>query len=90
VSAILGFEFYQGPEVAAPEPVDYTQSLSAINRARDAWVYKLVAAIDEHNAWGLLGVKPNADVFLYDIWSTREATANAVTVHLLLAREAKP
>jgi hypothetical protein len=89
VSGILGFEFYQGPEVKAPEPVDYTKGMFAAAQARDAWTSKLNTAIGEHDAWGLLIVKPDADVVLYDIWSVWEATAHAGTIHLLLAREAK-
>lgn len=84
----LGFDFYQGPEVPPPDPIDHTLDKETTKHRRIAWAELLTDQIRYHNAWAILIVKPNTDVVLYDIRSVYKATELGYTAHLLLAEEA--
>jgi len=88
--SILGFDFYLGPEVIKPTPIDFTLPKDVVLNARHAWVRELDEAVREHDAWGLLRTRPDGDVTLFDVSRTHalwEATDRGGTIHLLLARE---
>jgi hypothetical protein len=92
MSAILGFEFYQGPEVPPPLPIDFTMKPGTIGMRREKWAALLEDQIHYHDAWGILIVKPNTDVLLFDSIqdaSAYEATGWGGTAYLLLAKEAR-
>lgn len=92
MSSILGFEFYLGPEVPAPE-VDTTPADWKATRAV-RWRPLIVEAVREHDAWGLLVTEPDGDVQLLDVYGrdldyrAHLAAMIGGRVHLLLAREA--
>lgn len=87
-STDLGFDFYQGPEVPPLFRIDHTLDPIMIKKLRIAWAQRLRDKIREHDAWGILIVKPNTDVVLYDIRSVYKATELGYTAYLLLAEEA--
>lgn len=89
MTAVLGFEFYQGPEVPPPLPIDFTMGPATVDERRKAWAALLEDQVRYHDAWGIMIVKSNTDVLLFDVvqdYSSYEATRWGGTAYLLLAR----
>jgi hypothetical protein len=91
VSGILGFEFYLGREVPPDKPIDKTLPPHEVSTRRSQWMRKIDGAVRDNDAWGVLVTRPNGDVVLHDVSKQRlyDATANAFTAHLLLAKESQ-
>lgn len=91
MSAVLGFEFYQGPEVPPPAPIDHTLPPFGLARRQAEWLIELTHAIQDHDPWAILITYPDGIIELFDlsISSLQAAVQRGFTAHLLLAKEAR-
>jgi len=86
-AAILGLEFRLGQEIPCPGPMGFSTPVAAVLDTRTAWAGMISRAVTADGARGVLRVRPDGAVDLFDARaeSLYLATDRAGTVHLLFA-----